>query len=58
VKFRSYLDISIGSALETVNIIFFACEQKYINIEKKEEMYEKAEKLIRKTRSLRKSLND
>ncbi len=57
-RFRSYLDISIGSTLETVNIIFFACEQKYIDAERKEKMYEMAEKLIRKTRSFRKSLND
>ncbi len=57
-RFRSYLDISIGSALETVNILFFACEQGYLEKRIKDDMYEKCEKLIRKIRSFKNSLND
>jgi four helix bundle protein len=57
-RFRNHLDISIGSALETVNIILFAQEQNYLNKNKKDEMYEKAEKLIRKMRSFKRTLND
>lgn len=57
VKFKSYLDISIGSTLETVNIISFAIKIDYLKEEAKIRMYEKAEKLIRKIRSFKKYLN-
>jgi four helix bundle protein len=57
IKFKSFLDISIGSALETVNIIFFANEIKYLDNQTKENMSEKAEKLIRKIRSFKNVLN-
>ncbi len=57
-RFRNYLDISIGSALETVNILFFACEQGYLEELIRGDMYEKCEKLIRKIRSFKNSLND
>lgn len=57
LNFKRYINISIGSVLETVNIINFAYEIGYINIKVKEEMYEKAEKIIRKLRNFSKSLN-
>lgn len=57
VKFRNYLDISIGSALETVNIISFACDVGYLGSKEKEKMYSDAEILIRKITSFKRSLN-
>ncbi len=56
VKFRSYLDITIGSTLETINIISFAVAIGYIKAEKQNLMYGEAEKLIRKVRSFKNSL--
>jgi four helix bundle protein len=56
-KFKSYLDISIGSTLETVNIISFAIKIGYLAESDKDELYEKAEKLIRKIRSFKNYLN-
>ena len=44
--------------METVNIIFFACELKYLDNKVKNIMYEKGEKLIRKTRAFKARLND
>lgn len=55
-EFSKFLRISIGSALETVNIINFARDYNYINTEEKDNMYEQAEKLIRKIRSFINSL--
>jgi len=57
VKFRSYLDISIGSALETVNIISFAHNIGYVSRDEKERMYLDAETLIKKIASFKRSLN-
>ena len=57
VKFKNFLDISIGSALETVNILLFAIEIGYIEKQKKEILYEDADKLIRKIRSFKSYLN-
>lgn len=57
-SFRKYLNIAIASSLETVNILNFAYEIGYIDIKIRNEMYEKAEKLIRKIRNFSKSLND
>lgn len=56
LNFKKYNNIAIGSILETVNIINFASEIKYINNEIRDEMYEKAERLIRKIRNFSKSL--
>ncbi|MBI4133130.1 four helix bundle protein [Candidatus Uhrbacteria bacterium] len=56
-NFKKYLTTAIGSTLETVNILHFALEVGYIDIEIRGEMYEEAEKLIRKTRSFMKSLD-
>lgn len=58
IKFRHFLDISIGSILETVNIISFAITIGYLDEKEKSIMYEKAEKLIRKIRSLKNSISD
>ena len=54
--FCSFLDISVKSALETVNILYFAKIRGYINEEKRLELYENAEKIIRKIRSFKKTL--
>ena len=54
--FSCFLDISIKSALETVNILFFALLRKYISETKQKELYEEAEKLIRKIRAFKKGL--
>jgi four helix bundle protein len=55
-NFRRYLNTAIASTLETVNILNFAYEIEYFKSEDKEEMYENAEKLIRKIRNFSKSL--
>ena len=55
-SFKHYLNIAIGSTLETVNILYFAASVRYINEQKRLAMYEKAEKLIRKMRNFSKSL--
>ncbi len=57
-SFQKYITISVGSALETVNIFSFAFEMGYIDSEEKAIMYEKAEKLIRKLRSFSKAISD
>ena len=57
-NFQKYINIAIGSALETVNILHFATEVGYINYDLKQELYEEVEKLIRKMRSFIKSLGD
>jgi len=56
--FRKYIVISIGSTLETVNMLHFAVEIGYIKEEERAVMYEKAEKLIRKLRNFSKALGD
>ena len=54
--FRSFLDISIKSTLETVNILYFAQLRKYVAKQRRVELYENAEKLIRKIRAFKKTL--
>lgn len=54
--FSCFLDISIKSALETVNIVYFAHLRKYISPERKQYFYQKAETLIKKIRAFKKSL--
>ena len=54
--FASFLDTSIKSTLETVNILYFAKIRKYITEEKRLKFYEKAEKIIRKIRSFKRTL--
>jgi len=55
-NFKKYLNTAIASILETINILNFAYEIQYIKLEIRDEMYEKAEKLIRKIRNFSKSL--
>jgi four helix bundle protein len=57
-NFRKYIGTAIGSALETVNVLNFAHEIRYISKQTKIEMYENAERLIRKLRSFSKTLGD
>lgn len=52
-----YLDIAIKSALETTSEIQIALELNYINSSIRSQLYEEAEKIIRKTRSYKKFLN-
>jgi four helix bundle protein len=56
-NFKKYLNTAIGSTLETVNLINFACEIKYINQEIKSKLYSGAEELIKKIRSFSKSFD-
>lgn len=55
-NFRKYIHTAIGSALETVNLLNFAFENKYITLDMKEEMYKKAEVLVKKMHSFSRSL--
>ncbi len=54
--FSNFLDISVKSTLETVSILYFALERKYIVEEKRKELYEEAEKIIRKIRAFKNKL--
>jgi len=54
--FKSFLDISIKSALETVNILFFAEVRKYTGEKEKLSLYNEAEILIKKIRAFKNSL--
>jgi len=54
--FKKYINTAIGSILETVNILSFAFEVQYIDLLTKKDMYEKAERLVRKLRTFSKSL--
>ena len=42
-NFRSFLDISVSSILETVNILHFASARKYISEQERVKFYQKAE---------------
>lgn len=57
-EFTNYLNMAIRSALETVNILYVAQQQKYITQESKLLYYEKAEEIIRKIRSFKKTISD
>ena len=54
--FCSFIDIAIKSTLETVNILYLAKEFGYIPEIQREELYAKAEVLIKKMRSFKHSL--
>ncbi len=54
--FCSFLDRSIKSTLETVNILYFARRRLYIKEEERSGLYKEAEKIIRKIRAFKKSL--
>lgn len=55
-NFCSFLDISISSVLETVNLLCFAGKRRYITEEERLRLYNKAELLVKKTRSFKNSL--
>lgn len=55
--FANFLNISIKSVFETVNIIYFAKEQKYITDEVKNNLYIEAEILIKKIRAFKNVIN-
>ncbi len=54
--FSNFLNISIKSILETVNILHFAQELGYIGLAAKNEHYEEAEILIKRIRAFKKTL--
>ncbi len=56
-NFSSFLDISIASTLETVNLLHFAERRKYISKEKRLIFYEQSELLVKKIRSFKKAIN-
>lgn len=53
-----YLDIAVKSALETTSEIQVAFELNYLNEEVRNQLYEKAEKIIRKVRSYKSFLRN
>jgi four helix bundle protein len=55
-NFKSFLDISICSVLESVNILHFAAKRKYISEKERTILYQKAETLVKKIRSFKNSL--
>jgi len=55
-NFRSFLDISVSSALETVNLLHFASKMNYINESERASLYQNAEILIKKIRAFKNSL--
>ena len=55
-NFSSFLDISVGSALETVNLLYFAKTRNYINEQARLDLYNKAEILVKKIRAFKKRL--
>jgi four helix bundle protein len=55
-NFSLFLDRSVGSALETVNLLHFAKLRSYILESKYSELYNKAELLIKKIRAFKNSL--
>jgi four helix bundle protein len=54
--FSCFLDISVKSALETVNILYFALSRGYIHEREQGQLYENAEILIKKIRAFKKGL--
>ena len=55
-NFAFFLDISVKSAFETVNILYFAEKRNYINPEKRKKLYDSAEVLIKRIRAFKNSL--
>ena len=56
--FTNFLNIAVKSTLETVNILYFAKENEYINKELQMELYKEAEILVKKIRAFKRSLQD
>lgn len=55
--FAHYLDIAIKSIYETVSHLYLAEQQGYISSKKRLELYAKAEYLVKKIQSFRKSIS-
>ncbi len=55
-NFASFLDISISSTYETVNLLHFAKKREYINEAERLNFYNRAELLVKKTRAFKNSL--
>ena len=55
-NFCSFLDISIKSTLETVNVLYFAEKRQYITSHERQKLYNNTESLIRKIRAFKNSL--
>ena len=51
--FANFLSMAIKSALETVNILYFAKEQSYISEDDRISLYQEAETLIKRIRAFR-----
>lgn len=56
--FSHFLDIAIKSVYETVSLLYLATEQNYISNKKRLELYELADKLVRKIKSFQNRLID
>ncbi len=54
--FCNFLNISIKSILETVNILHFSSELNYTSDEEREDLYKEAETLIKRIRAFKKTL--
>lgn len=57
-NFRKFLNIAVGSTLETANILNFAHELGYIDLVEKERMYRDSELLIKRIRAFSNSLGE
>jgi four helix bundle protein len=57
-NFSSFLDISIKSTLETVNVLFLACMREYITEKERQSLYSEAEILIKKIRAFKNKLSN
>ena len=55
-NFSSYLDISISSVLETVNILYFAKRRNYLSEQERLRFYQSAELIVKKIRAFKNSL--
>ena len=56
-NFCSFLDVSVKSTLETVNILYFAQKRKYINDKELGTLYADAEVLTKRIRAFKNSLS-
>ena len=54
--FKAYLNTSVRSALETVNILYLAKIMTYISEKERKELYSEAEVLIKQIRAFKNSL--
>ena len=56
-NFSSFLDISVKSTLETVNILFLASRRKYLTEKERQFLYNESEILIKKIRAFKNKLD-